>query len=442
MALSKITADSLGANAVTANAISNTAIIAAVGYTPANKAGDTFTGNVVFSANATITGAAAFSNNVTITGNTTFSNTVAIGGDFITPHTGFKNRIINGDMRIAQRGTASISVDNGSWQRPVDKIESYFSATGSKFTAQQNAGAVTPPVGFTNYVGITSTSAYTVGAGEWSSVRHLIEGFNVADLMWGTANAQPITLSFWVRSSLTGTHGGAIYNGDGSRSYPFTYTINAANTWEYETITIPGDTSGTWNSTNGPSITPSFSMGTGATLSGPAGAWAGTFYASATGAVSVVGTNGATWYMTGLQLEKGSTATAFEYRDFGRELILCQRYYEKSYDYGTAPGTSNVLQQAIGLGIYTNTPAAYNRFGHVYFKVAKRAGPTVTLYAPATGSSATASNATSGDGGTNIGYCQAAQVNQYGFNIAASVGGSTNTNYYTGFFAFTAEAEL
>jgi hypothetical protein len=239
---------------------------------------------------------------------------------------GFKNRIINGAMVIAQRGTSSLSIDNGSWQFPVDRMGCYMSATGSKFTAQQNAGSVTPPVGFTNYLGITSTSAYTVGAGEWSGVRQIIEGFNVADLGWGTANAKTVTLSFWVRSSLTGTFGGAIYNGNGSRCYPFTYTINSANTWEYETITIAGDTSGTWDSTNGGSITPTFSMGTGATVSGPAGAWSSNFYASATGATSVVGTNGATWFVTGVQLEVGSTATSFDYRPYGTELALCQRY--------------------------------------------------------------------------------------------------------------------
>jgi hypothetical protein len=330
---------------------------------------------------------------------------------------GFKNRIINGDMRIAQRGTTALSIDNGGWQRPVDKIESYFAATGSKFTAQQNAGAVTPPVGFTNYVGITSTSAYTVGAGEWSAVRQIIEGYNVADLMWGTANAQPITLSFWVRSSLTGIHGGAIYNGDGSRCYPFTYTINDANTWEYETITIPGDTSGTWNSTNGPSITPSFSMGTGATLSGPAGAWAGTFYASATGAVSVVGTNGATWYMTGLQVEKGSQATAFDYRDYGRELILCQRYYETSYPSTVTPGTNGYVGPA---AVSARTTQNGYCFYTVPYSVQKRATPSVSLWSY----SGTANQLGSFDSGTNLGAASALQITAYSFLLCNNSGGN------------------
>jgi hypothetical protein len=353
-----------------------------------------------------------------------------------------KNRVINGDMRIAQRGTTAIAVDNGSWYYPADRFSAYQSVASTKFSVQQNYNSVTPPVGFKNYVGAYTTTAYTPTGGDWFPMRHTIEGYNTADLEFGTANAKSVTASYWVRSSLTGTHGGAFYNNDGSRSYPFTYTISAANTWEYKTITIPGDTSGTWNTTNGGGLTIAFSMGAGSTLSGTAGSWASAFYSSATGVVSPVATSGATWFITGLQIEKGTTATQFDYRPWGSELALCQRYYEKSYDYGTAPGTASTLQQAIGLGIYTNNPATYNRFGQVYFKVPKVAGPTVTLYAPATGSSTASANATSGDGGTNIGYCTSNQVNQYGFNIAASVGGSTATNYYTGFFAYTANAEL
>jgi len=350
---------------------------------------------------------------------------------------GFKNRIINGAMVINQRGwSGNITTGN---EYTLDRFQGVCSVS-NKFSVSQSTSVY--PSGLNYSLLATSTSAYTVGAAEQFLLRQNIEAYNTNDLAWGTASASTVTLSFRVYSSLTGTFGGAIFNSNGSRSYPFTYSIPTANTWTTISITIAGDTSGTWAGTNGVGITVSWGLGVGSTYSGTAGAWAGTYYPSATGATSVVGTSGATFYITGVQLEKGSTATAFDYRDFGRELALCQRYYEKSYDYGTAPGTSNALQQAIGLGIYTNTPAAYNRFGHVYFKVAKRAGPTVTLYAPATGSSATASNATSGDGGTNIGYCQAAQVNQYGFNIAASVGGSTNTNYYTAFFAFTAEAEL
>ena len=182
---------------------------------------------------------------------------------------GFKNRIINGAMVIDQRNAgASVTVTSTNYS--VDRWAAFGSVT-SKYTVQQNAGSVTPPVGFSNYMGFTSSSAYTVGASENFRVQQPIEGFNTADLNWGTANAKTVTFSFWVRSSLTGTFGGALVNENADRSYPFTYTITAANTWEYETITIAGDTTGTWaGATNGIGIRVYFNLGAGATVSGTA----------------------------------------------------------------------------------------------------------------------------------------------------------------------------
>jgi hypothetical protein len=156
-----------------------------------------------------------------------------------------------------------------------------------------------------------------------------IEGFNMADLAWGTASASPVTLSFLVRSSLTGTFGGSLRNGDADRSYPYTYTISAANTWEQKTITIVGDTAGTWATTNGVGIIVAWGLGNGSNFTGTAGAWAATNYQNATGTVSVVGTSGATFYITGVQLERGTNATSFEFIDYGRQLIQCQRYYSR-----------------------------------------------------------------------------------------------------------------
>jgi hypothetical protein len=230
-------------------------------------------------------------------------------------------------MRIDQRNAgASVTPTNGQYL--VDRWLAALTQA-SKFTAQQNAASVTPPVGFTNYLGITSSSAYSVLTSDVFYIRQVIEGFNIADLAWGTANAQSVTLSFWVRSSLTGTFGGSLQNSAENRSYPFTYTINSANTWEKETITIAGDTSGTWVTNNGAGIKVNLSFGSGATYSGTAGAWAGSTLVSATGATSVVGTSGATWYATGIQLEKGTTATSFDYRPYGTEFSLCQRYFQK-----------------------------------------------------------------------------------------------------------------
>ena len=241
-------------------------------------------------------------------------------------YTGFKNRIINGAMVIDQRNAgASVTPTNG--QYTLDRWGCYaFGSATSKYTVQQNAGSVTPPAGFRNYLGVTSTSAYSVAAGDITSVYQIIEGFNTADLGFGTANAATVTLSFWVRSSLTGTFGGAFKNNAINRSYPFTYTISSANTWEQKSVTVAGD-----------------------------------FY-SATGATSVIGTNGATLYITGVQLEKGATATSFDYRPYGTELMLCQRYFVKWTGDSSATGfpmvgTGNISAPTTAI-IFIPTPAA------------------------------------------------------------------------------------
>ena len=241
---------------------------------------------------------------------------------------GFKNRIINGAMMIDQRNAgASVTPGSGS-SYTLDRWKVYASQA-SKFSVQQNAGSVTPPAGFVNYAGITSLSAYTVGTSDEFDFYQVIEGFNAADFGWGTVNAKTVTLSFVVRSSLTGTFGGVIYNNGNTRIYPFSYSIPAANTWTTVSITIPGDTTGTWLTNNGAGLGVIFSLGAGTSLLGTAGAWTGTACVGVTGQVNLVATNGATFYITGVQLEKGSTATSFDYRPYGTELALCQRYYEK-----------------------------------------------------------------------------------------------------------------
>jgi hypothetical protein len=254
-----------------------------------------------------------------------------------TPEQGFnfRNRIINGDMRIDQRN-AGASVTPTANAYTLDRWIAGLNVS-SKFSVQRST---TAPTGFVNSVLITSTSAYSVLSADRFAFTQLIEGFNTADLAWGTASAKTVTLSFWVRSSLTGTFGGALQNNASDRSYPFTFTINAANTFEYKTVTIAGDTTGTWLTDNQIGIGVRFSLGTGTTYSGTAGAWAGADYRSATGAVSLVGTNGATLYITGVQFEVGSVATPFERRDYGRELILCQRYY---YQFDASGGNLSAI---------------------------------------------------------------------------------------------------
>jgi hypothetical protein len=251
---------------------------------------------------------------------------------------GFKNRIINGAMVIDQRN-AGASVSSFVSPYTLDRWAIYVSQT-SKMTCQQNAGSVTPPVGFSNYMGITSSSAYSVVSSDYFFISQRIEGFNTADLAWGTASAATVTLSFKVYSSLTGTFGGSIQNSAQNRTYPFTYTVSSANTWTTVSVTIAGDTTGTWLTNNGTGIQVNFGLGVSSTFSATAGSWgAGSFF-SATGATSVVGTSGATFYITGVQLEKGSTATSFDYRPYGTELALCQRYYQIAV-YASLAGRSN-----------------------------------------------------------------------------------------------------
>ena len=239
---------------------------------------------------------------------------------------GRRNIIINGAMQVDQRNSGS-SVTPADTDYTVDRWR-YTASQASKFTFQQNTGS-TPPAGFKNYMGFTVASAVTVGNADYFAITQRIEGNSVSQLELGTANAETVTLSFLVRSSLTGTFGGALRGASFGRSYPFTYSISSANTWESKTITIAGDTSGTYQTDNTTGLEVIFGLGVGSDNSGSAGAWTGSGHFSATGAVSVVGTGSATWYCTGVQLEVGSQATPFEHRSFGEELALCQRYFQK-----------------------------------------------------------------------------------------------------------------
>ena len=267
--------------------------------------------------------------------------TTSTTGEFVTSVTGFKNRIINGAMVIDQRN-AGASVTPTASAYTLDRWQATIAAS-SKISVQQSS---TAPAGFKNSLLVTSLAATTVGTTDYYLIQQKIEGFNIADLGWGAAGASTVTLSFWVRSSLTGTFGGSLGNNSFDRTYPFTYTISAANTFEYKTITIAGDTSGTWLSINGVGIQLTIGLGSGATYSGTAGAWAATGYQTATGATQVVATNGATFYITGVQLEKGSTATSFDYRPYGTELALCQRYYQRLKPSATNSLLAGGLQQS------------------------------------------------------------------------------------------------
>ena len=307
---------------------------------------------------------------------------------------GFRNRLINGGMTVDQRNAgASVTPTGGSYT--LDRWQVVASAA-SKFSIQQNAGSVTPPTGFTNYLGATSLSAYTVGASEAFNVFQKIEGFNTSDLAWGTASASAVTLSFRVYSSLTGSFGGFLQNSASDRFYSFSYSISSANTWTTISVTISGDTTGTWLTTNGVGIRLGFSLGTGSSYSGSAGSWGSSLNYAPTGSVSVVGTNGATFYITGVQLEKGSTATSFDYRPYSAELALCQRYFETSYEAGTAVGSTSNPSRSMTW--FAQSTQNYNNL-RTSFSVYKRSLPTIVLLNPATG---TVSEVRNLDASTNL----------------------------------------
>jgi hypothetical protein len=328
--------------------------------------GLSLTGTVTTSGNLTLGGTLDLASPPAIGGTTPAAGaftTLTMNGGAISPQTGFKNRIINGGMTIDQRnGGAAVTINSGANTYTLDRWVATGQATDGVFTVDQ---VTTAPTGFINSTKITVTTAdASIGASQFYLFGQFVEGFNISDLGWGTASASPVTLSFQTRSSLTGTFGGVIHNSDLNRSYPFTYTISAANTWEYKTITIAGDTSGTWLTDSGRGLALRFQIGVGSSGLATAGAWTGTAsILGATGATNIISTLNADWYVTGVQLEKGSTATPFEFRSIGTELGLCQRYYQ-SVSY---PRT------------FVNLAGSNAFYMPVYFIVSMRTAPTVGL---------------------------------------------------------------
>jgi hypothetical protein len=291
-----------------------------------------------------------------------------------------KNRIINGAMVISQAAngaTINPPVSTGTGNYPVDRFYVAVSQTSKLTTAQASTSGAALAAGFNKCTNVTVTSAYTVGASEVFVLQQRIEGYNVADLVFGTASAKTITLSFWVNCSVTGAFGGVVLGASGTRSYPFSYTVNAANTWEQKTVTIAGCTDGTWVTNNGNGMLLAWSLGVGSTFTTTANAWATGEYYNSTGGQSLVATNGATWNITGVQLEVGSSATSFDYRQYGTELMLCQRYYQTCYDIGQTPGSN------VGTGIqfsWASANTASIAGGAVTLSTSMRTIPSVTIY--------------------------------------------------------------
>jgi hypothetical protein len=357
--------------------------------------------------------------------------------------TGFKNRIINGAMVIDQRNAGASVTATGS-NYCLDRWQMLASVT-SKFTVQQNAGSVTPPVGFSNYLGVTSSAATSLGATDYYLITQKIEGFNTSDLAWGTANGKTITVSFQVYSSLTGTFGFVLRNSAGSSLYPASYTISTANTWTSVSVTVSAPPNGTtWiGATNGIGIELDFGLGVGSTYSNTAGTWT-TGGLGVTGATSIVGTNGATFYITGVQLEVGTSATNFEYRDYGREFIMCQRYYETSYPVGYAAGYNFnetypfSTSQPVALNLIASDDQTTSQ--SVRLVVQKRTSPTIVIYSAYNGASGNTLTY-KGTGATGVNLSASitySTQNLWNINQQLSAINQANESY----FHFTASAEL
>ena len=356
-------------------------------------------------------------------GNTATINSMTPTADSLQ---GFRNRIINGDCRIDQRNAGASVAINDATVYTLDRWR-MAEVTDGAVTVQQVTDA---PTGFVNSLKITTTTADgTLGSTQYSFLKQAIEGFNVSDLGWGTANAKTVTLSFWVRSSLTGTFSGAFVNDGSNRNYIFEYSIASADTWEYKTIVVPGDTSGTWLTNNSVGIRLRFDYGSGSSLRGTANTWQAGNLIGSTGSVSVIGTLNATFYITGVQLEVGSVATPFERRPYGTELALCQRYY-----------SNFVVTQDEYVAVAHASSATAAKTQAFFFKVPMRATPTVTLSAAGNGAGQSsflqASNSYAGVGSHSV---LSATKEQFLISTSNYTSTSWSTGSATSFYATGAQ---
>jgi hypothetical protein len=324
----------------------------------------------------------------------------------------FRNLIINGDMSIDQRNSGASQTIASANTYYIDRFLAR-EVTDGALTIDQDT---TSPDDFTHSMKITTTTAdSSLSSTQRAYVVQKIEGYNISKLAFGTSSAKSITISFYVRSSLTGTFSGSILNEGENRSYVFEYTINSADTWERKTITIAGDTSGTWDTDNTVGMLIYFSMGMGSTYSGTAGAWSGSQLFASTGSTNLVSTLNATWYMTGLQIEVGTSASDFEFLPYDVNLRRCQRYFQTYQSGGMICWSGTTISGA-------------NYFQQVRHLVKMRASATIGNFTVA-GLNGFASGDPSIDYGDPLGFRATKQSN-----------GNTNEAYFM--YKYTADAEL
>ena len=324
-----------------------------------------------------------------------------------------KNVIINGNFDVWQRGTSFTSLISGY---TADRFE-FIRAGAAVVSALRSTDVPTYAESslksnYSLHIDVTTADA-SLAAGDYASIRYKIEGYDYAQLAGGDA-----TLSFWVKGSKTGTHCVGFLNGGVDRSYVAEYTINAVDTWEKKTITVPlTETNGTWDYTNGIGLYLWFALASGTTFQTTPNAWQTGLYFATSGQVNEMDSAANNFRIDQVQFEKGGTATPFEFRQISGEVPLCQRYYEKSYGLSVDPGTVTFNGSITELAT-RNTAAGTLGYR---FKVEKRATPTVTIYSPVTGASGQVAN--NGDKAA-----AAVQINTSGFRYVSITAGTTAFN--------------
>ena len=340
-----------------------------------------------------------------------------------------RNVITNGGMTIDQRNSGSATTPSADRTYTLDRWLARMSS-GSKYSVQQVTDA---PSGYYKSLKVTSAAATTVGANDYYQINTPLEGYSVTTFDLGLSTAKKLTLSFWVKSSLTGTFGGAYSNNAGNRFYAWTYTISSANTWEHKTVTVDGVTDGSWERTNGAGLWVYWTLGAGSSQQGTAGSWGTTFKRGPTGATNVVATNGATWQITGCQLEVGPQSTPFEHETFETTFRKCQRYFCRTYQYGTGTGTAT---SSGCVSTSLSESQAYASAGNWDLPTIMRTAPTVTVYSTVSGTSGKlAADATDGNGNATF------ITNERCFFYRASDSSGTAANVFLRAQA-TADAEL
>ena len=299
----------------------------------------------------------------------------------------YRNLIINGDMQVAQRGTSVAGNTTGGYLT-ADRWYTEIGNNSLGTWTQSVENDAPTGSGFAKSLKMLCTTAdASPAASDYVLVQQRIEGQNLQQVKKGTAAAEQLTVSFWVKSNVTGTYNVALYDNDNSgRAQSRTYTVNASATWERKTLTFSADTTGVLDNDNARSLDLSFWLGVGSNFtSGTANpaAWSTTLGNLAPGQTNVASATNNYWQITGVQLEVGATATPFEFKSVEDELLECQRYYQKSYNQGTNPGTAVNYAGAV---VWSSvTTGAYGSAAPVFLKTTMRATPTVTIYNPETG---------------------------------------------------------